>query len=100
MATPPSKRHPGSLFQPALSAFHQNKCKDPSHPSHYDKKPNGATCQGDDDNLEDLCMGTKRTYDEKLKPGKFEIMGVNCDGDSEVEGDVFWTMYPKYKLSY
>ena len=29
-----------------------------------------------------------------------EIMGVNCDGDSEVEGDVFWTMYPKYKLSY
>jgi len=27
-------------------------------------------------------------------------MGVNCDGDSEVEGDVFWTMYPKYKLSY
>ena len=25
---------------------------------------------------------------------------VNCDGDSEVEGDVFWTMYPKYKLSY
>ena len=54
----------------------------------------------DDDRLEGLCMGTKRTYDEKLKPGKFEIMGVNCDGDSEVEGDVFWTMYPKYKLSY
>ena len=54
----------------------------------------------DDDRLEGLCMGTKRTYDEKLKPGKFEIMGVNCDGDSEVEGDVFWTVYPKYKLSY
>ena len=54
----------------------------------------------DDDRLEGLCMGTKRTYDEKLKPGKFEIMGVNCDGDSEVEGDVFWTMPPKYELSY
>ena len=32
--------------------------------------------------------------------GKFELVGVNCDGDSEVQGDVFWTMYPKYKLSY
>ena len=37
---------------------------------------------------------------QQLRPGKFEVVGVNCDGDSEVQGDVFWTMYPKYKLSY
>ena len=55
---------------------------------------------GDDDNLEDLCMGTQRTYDEKLKQGKFELVGVNCGGDSFVEGDVLFTMYPKYELSY
>ena len=47
------------------------------------------------------CQGPQlRTYDEKLKPGKFELVGVNCDGDSFVEGDVLFTMYPKYKLSY
>ena len=56
--------------------------------------------KGDDDNLEDLCMGTKRTYDEKLEEGKFELVGVNCGGDSFVEGDVLFTMYPKYELAY
>jgi len=55
---------------------------------------------GDDDRFGDLCMGTKRTYDEKLKQGKFELVGVNCGGDSFVEGDVLFTMYPQYKLSY
>ena len=56
--------------------------------------------KGDDDNLEDLCMGTKRTYGEKLEEGKFELVGVNCGGDSFVEGDVLFTMYPKYELAY
>ncbi len=56
--------------------------------------------KGDDDNLEDLCMGTKRTYDEKLEEGKLELVGVNCGGDSFVEGDVLFTMYPKYELAY
>ena len=56
--------------------------------------------KGDDDNLEDLCMGTKRTYDEKLEEGKFELVGVNCGGDSFVQGDVLFTMYPKYELAY
>ena len=55
--------------------------------------------KGDDDRAQDLCMGTKRKYDWKLEAG-MGVYGVNCDGDSEVEGDVFWTMYPKYKLSY
>ena len=56
--------------------------------------------KGDDDNLEDLCMGTQRTYNEKLQPGEFELVGVNCGGDSFVEGDVLFTMYPKYELAY
>ena len=55
---------------------------------------------GDDDRFGDLCMGTKRTYDEKLEQGKFELVGVNCGGDSFVEGDVLFTMYPEYKLAY
>ena len=54
----------------------------------------------DDENLEDVCMGLKRSYDEKLKPGKFDVGGVNCYGGSFVEGDVFWTMPPKYELAY
>ena len=54
---------------------------------------------GDDDRAQDLCMGTKRKYDWKLEAG-MGVYGVNCDGDSEVEGDVFWTMPPKYELSY
>ena len=56
--------------------------------------------KGDDDYLEDLCMGVKRSYDSKLKPHKFEVVGVNCGDDSFVEGDVFWTLYPKYELAY
>ena len=55
--------------------------------------------KGDDDRAQDLCMGTKRKYDWKLEEG-MGVYGVNCDGDSEVEGDVFWTMPPKYELSY
>ena len=37
---------------------------------------------------------------EKLEEGKFELVGVNCGGDSFVEGDVLFTMYPKYELAY
>ena len=55
--------------------------------------------KGDDDRAQDLCMGTKRKYDWKLEAG-MGVYGVNCDGDSEVEGDVFWTMPPDYRLSY
>ena len=55
--------------------------------------------KGDDDRAQDLCMGTKRKYDWKLEAG-MGVYGVNCDGDSEVEGDVFWTMPPNYELSY
>ena len=29
-----------------------------------------------------------------------KLMGVNCGGDSFVEGDVLFTMYPKYELAY
>ena len=88
------------------SPIRLNSCKDgdDNQSFTYDETYNTFTIPmdptGDDDRLEELCMGTKRTYDEKLTPGKFEVVGVNCDGDSEVEGDVFWTMYPKYKLSY
>ena len=56
--------------------------------------------KGDDDYLEDLCMGVKRSYDSKLEPHKFEVVGVNCGDDSFVEGDVFWTLYSKYELAY
>ena len=45
-------------------------------------------------------MGVKRSYGEKLQTNKFEVVGVNCYGDSFVEGDVFWTMPPKYELAY
>ena len=55
--------------------------------------------KGDDDRAQDLCMGTKRKYDWKLEAG-MGVYGINCDGDSEVEGDVFWTMPPDYRLSY
>ena len=67
------------------------KCKDPSHPSHYDKKPNGATCKKDDE-----C----RSGDCHKGAGEYQNMGVNCGGDSFVEGDVLFTMYPKYELAY
>jgi hypothetical protein len=83
-----------------------NSCKDgdDNQSIFYDEDYNLFTIPmdptGDDDRLEDLCMGTQRTYDEKLKQGKFELVGVNCGGDSFVEGDVLFTMYPKYKLSY
>ena len=70
---------------------YKNKCKDPSHPSHYDKKPNGATCKKDDE-----C----RSGDCHKGAGEYQNMGVNCGGDSFVEGDVLFTMYPKYELAY
>ena len=126
MATPqaPSKRHPGSLFQPALSAFQpiasratqlvrirRRETPLTTRPRHAPARATRARGRaltfagsmdpkGDDDNLEDLCMGTKRTYDEKLEEGEFELVGVNCGGDSFVEGDVLFTMYPKYELAY
>jgi hypothetical protein len=83
-----------------------NSCKDmdDNQSWHYDPTYNTFTvpmdAEEDDENLEDVCMGLKRSYDEKLKPGKFEVVGVNCYGDSFVEGDVFWTMPPKYELAY
>ena len=65
----------------------------------YATIPSGDCQTGDDDRAQDLCMGTKRKYDWKLEAG-MGVYGVNCDGDSEVEGDVFWTMPPDYRLSY
>jgi len=48
----------------------------------------------------DLCMGTKRSFDEKLKPDTYEVVAVNCEDGSSEEGDILFTMPPKYELSY
>jgi len=91
------------------SPIRLNSCKDGDDNQSFlwDETYNTFTIpmdpSGDDDRLGDLCMGTKRKYGEKLDAGgrgKFLVVGVNCDGDSEVEGDVFWTMPPDYRLSY
>ena len=92
-----------SGYQPsahAPMAFHAGKKNGESCKEDYNLFTIPMDPKGDDDNLEDLCMGTKRTYDEKLEEGKFELVGVNCGGDSFVEGDVLFTMYPKYELAY
>ena len=88
------------------SPIRLNSCKDGDDNQSilYDEDYNLFTIpmdsKGDDDRYDDLCMGTQRTYDQQLETGKFELVGVNCGGDSFVEGDVLFTMYPKYKLSY
>ena len=84
-----AKRHPGSPRQNGLLLD-----------TTYNTFTLPMDTKGDDDYLEDLCMGVKRSYDSKLKPHKFEVVGVNCGDDSFVEGDVFWTLYPKYELAY
>ena len=55
---------------------------------------------GDDNRYDDLCMGTTRSFDSKLKPGKYDLVGVNCEDGTSAEGDILFTMYPKYTLSY
>ena len=55
---------------------------------------------GDDARYGDICMGTTRSFDSKLKPGKYDLVGVNCEDGTSAEGDILFTMYPQYKLSY
>ena len=45
-------------------------------------------------------MGTTRSFDSKLKPGKYDLVGVNCEDGSSEEGDILFTMPPKYELAY
>ena len=45
-------------------------------------------------------MGTTRSFDSKLKPGKYDLVGVNCEDGTSAEGDILFTLYPKYRLSY
>ena len=32
--------------------------------------------------------------------GKYDLVGVNCEDGTSAEGDILFTIYPKYKLSY
>ena len=93
----PAKRRPSAVL--ALSFSLLSQLSNPSHHTRHNTFTIPMDPKGDDDRAQDLCMGTKRKYDWKLEAG-MGVYGVNCDGDSEVEGDVFWTMPPKYELSY
>jgi hypothetical protein len=83
-----------------------NSCKDDDDNQSfwYDETYNTFTIPmdptGDDARYDDLCMGTTRSFDSKLKPGKYDLVGVNCEDGTSAEGDILFTMYPKYTLSY
>ena len=68
---------------------YKNKCKDPSHPSHYDKKPNGATCKKDDECRSGDCHKGAGEYQNKCKdpshPSHYDKKpnGAKCEKDSQ-----------------
>ena len=52
---------------------YKNKCKDPSHPSHYDKKPNGASCKKDDECRSGDCHKGAGEYQKDRDPYDAQI---------------------------
>merc|ERR1712003_454718 len=70
---------------------YKNKCKDPSHPSHYDKKKNGESCKKDDECRSGDCHKGAGEYQNKCKdpshpshyPSHKFPNGAKCEKDSQ-----------------
>ena len=77
----PEHQAHSSWFRKTRPSKHQNKCKDPSHPSPPHKLPNGATCQKDSQCASGDCHKGDGPFKNVCKDHKSN--GQSCSKDAD-----------------